>query len=70
MVVKDNQPALRRAIALLFAHRPGPADDLRRTRQVNKGHGRVETRTLWASVDLNAYRGWRKSSAWSAPSIK
>ena len=58
MVVKDNQPALREAIALLFARHPGPGDDLRMTRQVNKGHGRIETRTLWASVDLNAYLDW------------
>lgn len=58
MVVKGNQRALRSAIALLFARRPAPGDDLRMTRQVNKGHGRVETRTLYASVDLNAYLDW------------
>jgi len=58
MVVDDNQPTLKADLALLFALPPGPGQDLRTVQQVSKGHGRVETRILSASVDLKGYVDW------------
>ena len=58
MIVKENQPTLYMALETLFAHPPGPEQDLRQVQTVNKGHGRIEKRTLSASVDLNEYLDW------------
>jgi predicted transposase YbfD/YdcC len=50
--VKDNQPSLRSAIERFFepeVHTPGfgsSITDLKTVQQFNKGHGRLETRTL------------------------
>jgi predicted transposase YbfD/YdcC len=59
MVVKDNQPALGAAIAELFADPPWgvqpSAAEYERVTTHDKGHGRVETRTLERSTALNAY---------------
>jgi len=46
MVVKDNQPGLLADVRTLFNRPPGPGQDLRTVRQVSKGHGRLEIRTL------------------------
>jgi predicted transposase YbfD/YdcC len=62
--VKDNQPTLRAEIAELFraddrtvagGHLP---PELRVARSVDKGHGRQDMRTLWASSDLRGYSDW------------
>jgi hypothetical protein len=58
MVVDDNQPTLKADLALLFELSPGPGQDLREVQQVTKGHGRLETRPLAASVDLKGYVDW------------
>jgi hypothetical protein len=58
MVIKDNQRALHSDLETLFGWRPGPGRDLRHFQSVSKGHGRVETRTLYASIDLNDYLDW------------
>jgi predicted transposase YbfD/YdcC len=62
LVVKDNQPTLREAIATLFADPPWlvheRADEYRRHATLDKGHGRLETRVLEASPSLNAYLAW------------
>lgn len=58
MVIDDNQPSLKADIALLFKRPPGPGQDLRVVHQWSKGHGRVEKRTLSASVDLKGYIDW------------
>jgi hypothetical protein len=58
MVVDDNQPTLKADLALLFGLPPGPGQDLPTVQQVTKGHGRVETRILSASVDLKGYVDW------------
>jgi len=58
MVVKENQPGLLADVRTLFNRPPGPEQDLRTVRQVSKGHGRLEIRTLSASVDLNGYVQW------------
>ena len=58
MTVKENQPGLYADLELLFKRQPGPDHDLRQIVQNSKGHGRLETRTLSASTDLNHYLDW------------
>lgn len=57
MVAKDNQPELADAIATLFDDPPWLVDEREReyavAQTVEKGHGRIETRTLEASPSLN-----------------
>ncbi len=62
--VKENQLRLYQNIQSLFAPeypKPGfgkiPTDFLT-ARTVNKGHGRIETRTILTSEMLNHYSGW------------
>lgn len=58
--VKENQPNTYHAIEDLFTH-PDPilgASDFQTAHQVNKGHGRIEQRTLTTSNLLNAYLDW------------
>jgi predicted transposase YbfD/YdcC len=58
---KDNQPELREEMALLFAPQqshPGwsvPPTDLRQATTFNKGHGRLEKRTITVSSLLAGY---------------
>lgn len=62
MVVKGNQPMLEEAIAYLFDSPPWTIQEkkleYRRFTSVDKGHGRLETRTLEASTTLNEYLDW------------
>ncbi len=62
MAVKDNQPTLLDAIRTLFTVPPWlPHEreaEVWQTQTVDKGHGRVETRTLLASTTLNGYLRW------------
>lgn len=62
MVVKGNQPMLEEAIAYLFDNPPWTIQEkkleYRRSTSVDKGHGRLETRTLEASTTLNEYLDW------------
>jgi predicted transposase YbfD/YdcC len=60
MVVKANQPELLAAITTLFDHPPSPltidaADDVT---TCDKGHGRLDIRTLERSAALNDYLAW------------
>jgi hypothetical protein len=58
---KDNQPEMREEIALLFAPQhshPGWSAapmDFRRATTINKGHGRLEKRTITVSSLLAGY---------------
>ena len=59
MVIKENQPEAYPAIALLFAEPPEgvtAAESVVRT--INKGHGRLEWRTLEASAALADWLRW------------
>src|SRR5919202_3109058 len=60
MVVKENQPALHAAIALVFQMPPPPdaADHYAQHTTVDKGHGRLETRTLERTCALNGVVDW------------
>lgn len=63
--VKDNQPQLRADIEKLFVpdaslvkgFSSGPTDE-RRAQLVNKGHGRLETRTLTVTSQLQTTSNW------------
>jgi predicted transposase YbfD/YdcC len=62
--VKENQPQLYKNIQSLFAPEyPKPGfgkiqTDFLTAQKVNKGHGRIETRTLTTSEMLNPYAAW------------
>ena len=62
--VKENQPQLYKNIQSLFAPeytKPGFGKiqtDFLSVQKVNKGHGRIEVRTLTTSEMLNAYAAW------------
>lgn len=62
--VKENQAKLYKNIQELFAPEyPKPGfgkiqTDFLSAQKVNKGHGRIETRTITTSEMLNAYSGW------------
>jgi len=62
MVVKENQPELAAAIATLFDDPPWLVDERERehavAQTIEKGHGRLETRTLEASPSLNDWLDW------------
>lgn len=63
-IVKDNQPMTRQAIEQLFAPEksvPGlgcPPMDFQQAKTVNKGHGRLEERTITVSSLLEDYLDW------------
>ena len=62
--VKENQPKLYKNIQSLFAPEyPKPGfgkiqTDFLTAQKVNKGHGRIEIRTITTSAMLNAYAAW------------
>ena len=60
MLVKENQPALYGAIDLVFQVPPPPAVEyhLDHVTTIDKGHGRLETRTLERTCALNGYVDW------------
>ena len=55
LVVKHNQPPLDEALSLFFHQPPPDGRDWRTDSLSNKGHGRLETRMLWASTELNDF---------------
>lgn len=62
--VKANQAELHADIELLFAPErvtagfSAPKKEMRHAQTVEKGHGRLEVRTLTASRELKGYLGW------------
>ncbi len=61
-IVKDNQPSVRAEIETLFVserNSSGPLEhDFQSAQTIDKGHGRLEQRTLTTSSMLNEYLGW------------
>jgi hypothetical protein len=57
MIVKDNQPQLKAAIALVLTLPPA-GDRQASGRTVDLGHGRIETRTLTTRAGLGGYSDW------------
>ena len=60
MLVKENHPTMHEAIARLIASPPPPepGDQLASCTTVERGHGRLEPRTLDRGAALNAYLDW------------
>jgi predicted transposase YbfD/YdcC len=60
MLVKENQPELHAALHRLFTEPPPPlpSDCAEVYTATEKGHGRVETRTLERSAALSGYLDW------------
>jgi len=58
MIVKDNQPTLRADLVTLFAEPGAPPFIEDQVTTVNKGHGRLEQRTLKTSTALNDFSQW------------
>lgn len=60
LVVKHNQPTLYEDLSLFFHEPPRDCLDWRTGSLSTKGHGRLETRLLWASTELNDFlaRDW------------
>jgi predicted transposase YbfD/YdcC len=63
--VKENQPNLYRDIQFLFTPEDDPkpgfgkvSTDFISAKKVNKGHGRIEIRTITTSEMMNAYSSW------------
>ena len=63
-IIKDNQPTTRQAIELLFAPQKPVAGqgclpmDFQQAKTIDKGHGRLEERTITVSSLLNDYLEW------------
>lgn len=64
-IVKGNQPQLEDDLRLWFGPDPDPIPgqayppkDFATTQSVNKGHGRIEQRTLTASSQLKDFLNW------------
>ncbi len=64
-IIKDNQPETLRDLERLFAPEPclpgfSPAshDDFKTATTVEKGHGRIERRTITVSSALQGYLNW------------
>jgi predicted transposase YbfD/YdcC len=58
MIVKENQPAMRADIELLFQEAAVVADTLTQAQSLDAGHGRIERRQLVASTALADYLDW------------
>ncbi|HKG15080.1 MAG TPA: ISAs1 family transposase [Pyrinomonadaceae bacterium] len=56
--VKENQPALRQDIALVFAHRQTLADTITSAQTTDSHGGRITQRRLCASTALQGYLSW------------
>lgn len=64
-IIKENQPETQQDLARLFAPEhvvkgfsPASHDDFRTAQTIEKGHGRIERRTLTASSALKGYLNW------------
>jgi predicted transposase YbfD/YdcC len=67
LALKDNQPNLAADVALLFqdAHRSRPdASQANQAQSIEKGHGRIETRTCTTIADPALLAPLRRSEEW------
>lgn len=67
LALKGNQPALHEAVTLLFAEEcdtTQPGATLDRAETVEKGHGRTERRTCWATDDPTVIRYLDPAGRW------
>ena len=55
--IKDNHPAVRQDLILFFEDKGIDQSEFQYYKEVNKGHGRLETREIWTSTQMNGYFG-------------
>jgi hypothetical protein len=55
LTVKDNQPSVREDLILFFEDEGIDRSEFQYHKEVNKGHGRLETREIWTSTQMNEW---------------
>ena len=55
--VKDNHPVVRQDLILFFQDEGIDHHEFEYHKEVNKGHGRLETREIWTSTQMNEWFG-------------
>jgi predicted transposase YbfD/YdcC len=55
--IKDNHPAVREELILFFEDEGINRSEFQYYKEVNKGHGRLETREIWTSTQMNEWFG-------------
>lgn len=60
VIVKDNQPGVRQDLIDFFEDESIDQTELQYHKKVQKGHGRLEVREIWASTEMNEWfqREW------------
>lgn len=53
--IKDNHPAVRQDLILFFADKGIDQSEFHSYKETNKGHGRLETREIWTSTQMNGF---------------
>jgi predicted transposase YbfD/YdcC len=53
--IKDNHPAVRQELILFFEDEGIDKSEFQYHKETNKGHGRLETREIWTSTQMNGY---------------
>jgi predicted transposase YbfD/YdcC len=54
-IIKDNNPAVRRKLIEFFENEKVDRKEWQYHKDVKKGHGRLETREIWTSTQMNKY---------------
>jgi hypothetical protein len=53
--IKDNHPAVRQDLILFFEDKGIDQSEFHSYKETNKGHGRLETREIWTSTQMNGF---------------
>jgi len=53
--IKDNHPAVRQDLILFFEDEGIDRSEFQNYKETNKGHGRLETREIWTSTQMNEF---------------
>jgi predicted transposase YbfD/YdcC len=53
--IKDNHPAVRQDLILFFEDKNRGKHEFQYYQETNKGHGRLETREIWTSTQMNEF---------------
>jgi predicted transposase YbfD/YdcC len=53
--IKDNHPAVRQDLILFFEDEGIDKSEFHYHKETNKGHGRLETREIWTSTQMNEF---------------
>src|SRR2546421_332248 len=53
--IKDNHPVVRQDLILFFEDKGIDRSEFQSYKETNKGHGRLETREIWTSTQMNGF---------------